>query len=84
MKGSEKVGGGGGGDSNSNGSGDDGNTTAQQQHNGDSDEGDGRCDGHVTATTVMEGATAMHAVSPLFNLGTQHDGRSARTWMKRV
>ncbi len=25
-----------------------------------------------------------HAVSPLINLGTQHDGRSARTWMKRV
>jgi hypothetical protein len=24
------------------------------------------------------------AVSPLINLGTQHDGRSARTWMKRV
>ena len=24
------------------------------------------------------------ALSPLFNLGTQHDGRSARTWMKRV
>jgi hypothetical protein len=23
-------------------------------------------------------------VSPLINLGTQHDGRSARTWMKRV
>ena len=25
-----------------------------------------------------------HALSPLINLGTQHDGRSARTWMKRV
>jgi hypothetical protein len=24
------------------------------------------------------------AVSPLIDLGTQHDGRSARTWMKRV
>ena len=24
------------------------------------------------------------AVSPLINLETQHDGRSARTWMKRV
>jgi hypothetical protein len=24
------------------------------------------------------------AVSPLINLGTQHDGRSARAWMKRV
>jgi hypothetical protein len=24
------------------------------------------------------------ALSPLINLGTQHDGRSARTWMKRV
>jgi len=24
------------------------------------------------------------AVSPLINLGTQHDGRSARNWMKRV
>ena len=23
-------------------------------------------------------------VGPLFNLGTQHDGRSTRTWMKRV
>ncbi len=29
---------------------------------------------------------AMPAISlgPLINLGTQHDGRSARTWMKRV
>jgi hypothetical protein len=25
-----------------------------------------------------------HAVSPLINLGMQHDGRSARVWMKRV
>ncbi len=25
-----------------------------------------------------------HALSPLFNLETQHDGRSARNWMKRV
>ena len=24
------------------------------------------------------------ALSPLINLGTQHNGRSARTWMKRV
>ena len=24
------------------------------------------------------------AVSPLIDLGTQHDGRSAQTWMKRV
>jgi len=24
------------------------------------------------------------AVSPLINLGTQHGGKSARTWMKRV
>jgi len=23
-------------------------------------------------------------IGPLINLGTQHDGRSARTWMKRV
>ncbi len=23
-------------------------------------------------------------IGPLLNLGTQHDGRSARTWMKRV
>jgi len=25
-----------------------------------------------------------HDIGPLINLGTQHDGRSARTWMKRV
>ena len=31
---------------------------------------------------ILEGFT--RAVSPLINLGTQHNGSSARTWMKRV
>jgi len=26
----------------------------------------------------------LYDIGPLINLGTQHDGRSARTWMKRV
>ena len=29
-------------------------------------------------------STLVSDVGPLINLGTQHDGRSARTWMKRV
>ena len=31
-----------------------------------------------------EGGHADGAVSPLINLETQHDGRSAQVWMKRV
>jgi hypothetical protein len=33
---------------------------------------------------LPEGPLPPIDVGPLINLGTQHDGRSARTWMKRV
>jgi len=41
----------------------------------------GRCQGseREDALTVRD-----CDIGPLINLGTQHDGRSARTWMKRV
>ncbi len=35
-------------------------------------------------THQLKTIKGMDALSPLINLGTQHDGRSARTWMKRV
>ena len=34
--------------------------------------------------SLSAAARAECALSPLFNLETQHDGRSARNWMKRV
>jgi len=42
-------------------------------------------DGSRDRRCEQRGASrAVSAVSPLINLGTQHDGRSARAWMKRV
>ena len=38
----------------------------------------------IAAVAAAATAAALLALSPLINLGTQHDGRSARTWMKRV
>ncbi len=33
---------------------------------------------------ALASSPSICALSPLINLGTQHNGRSARTWMKRV
>ena len=50
-------------------------------------------DGDITHLCVLTRSIALidgsggrngSALGPLINLGTQHDGRSARTWMKRV
>ncbi len=43
--------------------------------------------GTTTATSGPDDLTINfdgRDIGPLINLGTQHDGRSVRTWMKRV
>ncbi len=44
----------------------------------------GHCKYAVKAGIVVPAAFLDSDISPLINLGTQHDGRSAWTWMKRV
>ncbi len=39
---------------------------------------------HCLGHFVKRADSDVGALSPLFNLETQHDGRSARNWMKRV
>ncbi len=40
--------------------------------------------GKAVLYVQLENAVYGIVLSPLINLGTQHDGRSARTWRKRV
>ena len=39
---------------------------------------------HVEPHPRRGGSSGYPDVGPLINLGTQHDGRSARAWMKRI
>ena len=43
-----------------------------------------RCHCRRSNAALLPLPPPMCDVDPLFNLGTQHNGRSARTWMKRV
>ncbi len=54
-------------------------TPQKSQDNDNNDDDNG-----FTFQNMMSMMMYQSALSPLINLGTQHDGRSARTWMKRV